>query len=91
MKEATKDTLTLMTWQLGIIVFFSYIYAYVLDESDWGEPMDFEKALYFSTISSASIGYGDVTGKSKRARRVIMLHALSVFLVFVPLVESRIR
>lgn len=45
----------------------------VLDEPDW---YDWTEPLYFSVVTLATIGYGDVTPKSERSRLAIGLLAL---------------
>lgn len=50
-----------------------------------GDIDNYTDALYFSTISSVSIGYGDILPKTKSAKMVVITHAMLQFFVLVPL------
>ena len=43
-------------------------------------------ALYFSTTSSTSMGFGDVLPKTKVAKMVVVTHAMLQFFVLVPMI-----
>lgn len=76
----------LIILNLFLIAFFAVIYyelgQYYPDSFAMENPeqMDFWTALYFSTITQSTVGYGDITPKSNIARLTVMLQAL-VFIV----------
>jgi hypothetical protein len=90
MKELTREALIMMQFQMAIIAVFTYIYAYCLTEEDFGQEMTLTDSFYFTCITSCSVGFGDITPKTPRARRIVTLHALTVFLVFIPIIQSRV-
>ena len=74
-----------------LVLLFAEIY-WTMDTSSgskhfgFGEYLD---SLYFTTVTSSSTGYGEITPKTRSARIVVMIHLVLQFFVLVPmLIES---
>ena len=65
--------------QVSSIVLFNTIVFYILLQTcnkpgDWGEkPLSNQDALYFISTTMSTAGYGDITPKSDRAKRIVMI------------------
>ena len=42
---------------------------------------NFENTLYFTTVTHFTIGYGDISPKSKMLKRLVILHIIVAFLL----------
>lgn len=66
-------------WWMGMCVGFAAVYG-VLDHAAGRRHFGFQNAvvdpLYFSTTTSATVGYGDVVPRSRTAKALVMLHHL---------------
>lgn len=76
---------------LIILVVFAELY-WNLDqgeEEDGRTHFGFESALdayYFSTVTSSSVGYGDLLPKTPKAKVLTMIHIMCMFFVMLPVV-----
>ena len=74
-----------------VVLFFTEIY-YIMDKKSNGEHFGFEgytDALYYSTVCSSSVGFGDILSKTKQSKIITTLHLMIQFFVLVPiLIES---
>jgi len=74
-----------------VVLTFAEIY-YIMDTTSNGKHFGFEgytDALYYSTVCSSSVGFGDLLSKTKQAKMVTTLHLMIQFFVIVPiLIES---
>ena len=78
---------TLIT-HLVIVLLFTFVYAYYLTPEDFigGEQLnDISDYLYFSVITHASVGYGDILPKTKRAKIIVTSHVVLSFIFIVSL------
>ena len=67
---------------------FTYIYTKLDRDDDWRKidgtkTLDFDDALYFSTVSMAAVGYGDIYPSSLRAKRLVQLQLILSFIIFI--------
>ena len=71
-----------------IIFIFSLINHFYLSPIDFngGETIScFNDTLYHTLVTHASIGYGDISPKTKKARNIATLHVFIVFILIVTL------
>lgn len=71
-----------------IILLFSVINHFYLSPSDFngGETITcYNDTLYHTIITHASIGYGDISPKTKLARLIASFHVIIVFMLIVTL------
>ena len=71
----------LLVFHLATIVLFTIIYYYLSQKSeeDKSNFKSVEDSLYYTIITHFTIGFGDISPKSKMMRRATMLQALIVF------------
>lgn len=73
---------------LVLVAIFSEIY-WLMDQYSENKHFGFESpvdAVYFSTITSSSVGFGDMLPKTKSAKIVVSIHVILMFFILVPLV-----
>ncbi|CAM9262949.1 unnamed protein product, partial [Hapterophycus canaliculatus] len=73
---------------LIVLVVFAELY-WQLDQDDDEKHFGFASvvdAYYFSTVTSSSVGFGDILPKSNRAKLLTMAHILAMFFVMLPVV-----
>lgn len=67
-------------WNLVLMLIFAGIYFISFNKLEEKEnklsPLD---SIYFSGISHFTLGYGDITPKSKLIRMIVVFHALLVW------------
>ena len=74
--------------RLLLYIVLSFIFAFIYNLMDHDEFRGFHEDsyfldhLYYSVTTQATIGFGDISPISKRAKVVSMLHALMVFILF---------
>ena len=71
-----------------VVLIFAEVY-YIMDITSNGEHFGFEgytDALYYSTVCSSSVGFGDILSKTKTAKSVTTLHLMIQFFVIVPMI-----
>lgn len=69
-------------YHLFLLLFFSTTYYLFLKKEDFkgGENLkDYFDYLYFSVVTHASIGYGVISPKTKRAKILVTLHIVLAF------------
>lgn len=79
---------------LIVIATFAELYIHLDSRDDgeehfsFGSPLD---AYYFSTITSSSVGYGDVLPKSNKAKILNMVHVLTMFFLIIPVLSRALE
>lgn len=78
------------TWGVHFIVafVFSLIYYNYLTPEDFngGEGLNcYTDHLYYSIVTHASVGYGDISPKTRRAKLLVMLHIVIAFVLIISL------
>ena len=71
-----------------VVLIFAEIY-YIMDTTSNGEHFGFDgytDALYYATVCSSSVGFGDILSKTKKAKMVTTLHLMIQFFVLVPMI-----
>lgn len=75
---------------LILVAVFAELYWHVDQGQDDGrEHFGFESALdayYYSTVTSSSVGYGDILPKTRKAKILTIIHIMSMFFVMLPMV-----
>lgn len=69
-------------YHLFLLLFFSTTYYLFLKKEDFkgGDNLkDYFDYLYFSVVTHASIGYGVISPKTKRAKILVTLHIVLAF------------
>lgn len=78
------------TWSIHFIVafVFSLIYKNLLTPEDFngGEGLKtYTDHLYYSVVTHASVGYGDISPKTPRARFFVTMHIVIAFVLIISL------
>ena len=87
----TKDTALIGTIVVNVIIVILFAEMYwFIDQTgeNKGEHFGLESpvdAYYFSTVTSSSVGYGDVLPKSKKAKMLVIFHIMTMFLIVLPI------
>ena len=76
-----------------VVIVFAELY-WFLDQDETEEHFGFDEPLdayYFSTVTSSSVGYGDVLPLSKKAKILNMVHIMTMFFVVLPIVFEALK
>jgi hypothetical protein len=67
------------------IILFSLIYSYLfhLNKNHFNGAEDYQDIIYFTTTTQASIGYGDITPKSKLCKWIVIMQHISITLLII--------
>ena len=84
--KTKKELLKIILLQLGIIFAFSVIY-YIMDSDNFifrntnikKEENNYLDYFYFSTVTSASTGFGDISPKTTIAKVIVTLQILLTY------------
>ena len=73
-----------------IVLFFAYIYKNFTSYTDfngieYNERNDFITYLYFSLTTITSVGYGDISPRTTKARLLVMIQQLAILFLVVTL------
>lgn len=81
-----RSALTLFLNYLEVTLDFAVIYSYLswLNPSSFSKSMGWIQSIYFSFVSSTTVGYGDISPVSSLAMGVVIIQIIS-FLVFIGL------
>lgn len=82
-----KRKFTLFTHLVIVLLFSGVYYQYLTpDDFNGGDGLkEYNDYLYFSVITHASVGYGDISPKSRRAKMIVTLHAVLAFTFIISL------
>ena len=75
-------------YHLCILIFFSIVYFNYLTSDDFNSSDKLENYsdyLYFSVITHSSVGYGDISPKTPKAKKLVMLHVIITFSMIISL------
>lgn len=91
----TKDTALVgsIISNILVVIVFAELY-WILDQDDSEEHFGFQSpvdAYYFSTVTSSSVGYGDILPKTNKAKILNMAHILTMFFVVLPVVFEALK
>ena len=76
-----------------VVLIFAEVY-YIMDTTSNGEHFGFDgyrDALYYSTVCSSSVGFGDILSKTKTAKSITTLHLMIQFFVIVPMIMESFK
>ncbi len=76
-----------------VVIVFAELY-WILDQDETEDHFGFEgplDAYYFSTVTSSSVGYGDILPLSKKAKMLNMVHIMTIFFVVLPIVFEALK
>lgn len=74
------DALEKFLWNLVLMLIFAGIYFITFDTfEEKDNKLSLTDSIYFSGISHFTLGYGDITPKSKITRMIVVFHALLVW------------
>ena len=91
-----KDTVLIgsIISNILVVIVFAELY-YILDQDNTEEEhFGFENltdAYYFSTVTSSSVGYGDILPKTKKAKILNMAHIMTMFFVALPVILEALK
>jgi voltage-gated potassium channel len=78
-----RDSRPVLIWAVGTLLFGTFVY-------HWLEGWSYLDALYFCVISSATIGYGDLTPTTDLAKMFTIVYVVNSIVVLLALFD-RIR
>jgi voltage-gated potassium channel len=78
-----RDSRPILIWAAGTLLFGTFVY-------HWLEGWSYLDALYFCVISSATIGYGDLTPTTDVAKMFTIVYVVNSIVVLLALFD-RIR
>lgn len=91
----SKDTVLVSSIisNILVVIVFAELYWFLDQDEDeqhfgFDGPLD---AYYFSTVTSSSVGYGDVLPLTKKAKVLNMIHILTMFFVVLPIVFEALK
>lgn len=58
------------------ILFFAIVFTLFTSDEDWEADSGFGNMIYFSTVTYSTVGFGDVSPKSTRAKILVVLEIL---------------
>lgn len=67
---------------IAIFLVFAILYHLFKQEEDKESLQTFEDSLYFSIVTHFTVGFGDISPKSKVLRRLSMVQILLAFVFF---------
>lgn len=78
------------TWfsHFFIIIIFSGLYHTYLNPEDFngGEGLkSYSDYFYYTVVTHASVGYGDISPKTRRAKMLVSLHIIIAFILIISL------
>ena len=79
-----------LSYALAVYAFgVAYIFISGLDQESFstGHNLSFVDGLYFSVITAATVGYGDIVPKSNAAKIIVMIEVI-VSLLYVVLLKA---
>lgn len=66
----------------GLLAFFALLYWIIGMDRHFGTAdAGLEDAAYFAVVAHTSVGFGDITPKTRLARMLVSLHVLAVWAV----------
>lgn len=74
-----QDLRNLGAAHLAIVVFFALLYLLAGDDFDLGEDRVLN-ALYFSMTTSSTVGFGDISPRTRRGKLLVMTHQFIIML-----------
>ena len=82
----SPQILNMITIQLLVILAYSYIYWILHKWHNWDENMfadgGYFDALYFTVVTHFSIGYGDITPRTRILKAICMSQIIIAFILF---------
>ena len=72
----------------SIVIVFSIVYYFLLKPRDFngGEGLkNYIDYFYFTMVTHTSVGYGDISPKTKKARLLVTLHITIAFFLIISL------
>jgi hypothetical protein len=87
----TKDNTLIGTVVINIliVIIFAEMYLALDNSGEEGEHFGFKDPLdayYFSTVTSSSVGYGDLLPSSRKAKMLTIVHILTMFFIVLPII-----
>jgi hypothetical protein len=67
---------------ITLILIFSFLYYKFQAKEDNKRFKDWEEAVYFAVVTHFTVGFGDISPKSKLLRRLCMLQIFIAFTLF---------
>tara|TARA_A100001015_G_C14499612_1_gene522474 strand:+ start:53 stop:340 length:288 start_codon:yes stop_codon:yes gene_type:complete len=82
-----RRKLTLFTHMLLVIIFSGVYYESLSpDDFNGGEGLkNYSDYLYFTIVTHASVGYGDISPKTKKAKILVSTHIVLAFVFIISL------
>jgi len=84
-KDTGPSLILILVVNIAIIIVFAFIYSSMGTSENFngvedGESFGFTTAMYFSATTQSTVGYGDISPKSNKAKIIVMIHQMIVIL-----------
>ena len=81
--SALKYQNRFLIYHLGLIILFSILYQIIAPHTEDKENFkSYDQTLYFTVVTHFTVGYGDISPKSRILRRLCMAQILMAFIFF---------
>ena len=89
MDELRKATTIII---LNISVFFVLLKQFANRPGDWGqEPLSNQDAMYFILTTLSTVGYGDISPKSTRAKNLVMAFQFTILIELYAFIMKKVN
>jgi len=92
MKELNKALKIVM---FNIVLFYITLQSFANQPGDWGPPEDGplsnQDAMYFILTTLSTVGYGDISPKSKRAKNLVMIFQFTMLIELYAFIMKKIK
>lgn len=76
----------------NIFVFYTILKTFSNKPGDWGEePLSDQDIMYFVLTTLSTVGYGDITPKSKKAKNTVMFFQFTMLIELYAFIVAKIK
>jgi len=79
----------------NVVLFYIALQSFANQPGDWGPPEDGvlsnQDAMYFILTTLSTVGYGDISPKSKRAKNLVMVFQFTMLIELYTFIIKKIK